>query len=83
MKVGARGVMQYVRMKPTTIWLPDDLAEALDREARRCRASASDVVRTALSSYLGVTQGEVRELPFAELGRSGHRTTARDMEAFS
>jgi hypothetical protein len=27
-----------------------------------------------------LVQGEVRDLAFAELGRSGHHTTARDME---
>ena len=32
-------------------------------------------------SYLGIGHpGEPRELPFAALGRSGHNTTARDME---
>jgi Arc/MetJ-type ribon-helix-helix transcriptional regulator len=67
-------------MKRTTISLPDDLAQALDREAKRRHASASEVARTALVEHLGLIQGEPRELAFADLGHSGHRTTARDME---
>jgi predicted transcriptional regulator len=67
-------------MKRTTISLSDDLAQALNREAQRRHKSASEVTRTALSRYLGLVEGEPRELPFAELGRSGHRSTARDME---
>ncbi len=67
-------------MRRTTISLPDELAQALDREARRRHSSASEVARTALAQHLGLTQDQPRELPFADLGRSGHRTTARDME---
>jgi Ribbon-helix-helix protein, copG family len=67
-------------MKRTTISLPDDLALALDREARRQRASVSEVARTALVQHLGLSGDRPRELPFAGLGGSGHRTTGRDME---
>jgi predicted transcriptional regulator len=67
-------------MKRTTISIPDDLAQALDREARRRGSSASEVTRTALAKHLGMVQSEPRTLAFANLGRSGHRTTARDME---
>lgn len=67
-------------MKRTTRSLPDDLAQALNREAQRRRASASEVARVALTQYLALEQDQPRELPFADLGRSGHRTTARDME---
>jgi len=66
-------------MRRTTISLPDDLAQALYREARRRHASASEIARTALTQHLGLGDSP-RELPFAALGRSGHRTTARDME---
>jgi hypothetical protein len=42
---------------------------------------ASAIARDALTNYLGVGRaGEQRELPFAAVGRSGQRTTARDME---
>jgi hypothetical protein len=67
-------------MKRTTISLPDDLADALAREARRRNRSVSEVTREALTRHLGLVADEPRRLPFAELGRSGHRTTARDME---
>ena len=68
-------------MRRTTISLPDELADALEREARRRALPASAIARDALSDYLGIGRaGEQRELPFAALGRSGHRTTARDME---
>lgn len=67
-------------MKRTTISLPDDVSSALAREARRRNRSASEIAREARARYLGLTAGEPRELPFAALGRSGHRTTAREME---
>jgi predicted transcriptional regulator len=67
-------------MKRTTISLPDDLASALAREARRRNRSASEIARDALSRHLGLVADEPREVPFAALGRSGHHNTARDME---
>ena len=67
-------------MRRTTVSLPDDLAQALDREVRRRHTSASEVTRTALAQHLGLVEDEPRGLPFADLGRSGHRSTARDME---
>jgi hypothetical protein len=67
-------------MKRTTVSLPDDLAAALAREARRRQRSASDITREALANHLGLAAGKPREVPFAAVGRSGHRTTARDME---
>jgi predicted transcriptional regulator len=68
-------------MRRTTISLPDELADALEREARRRALPASAIARYALSDYLGIGRaGEQRELPFAAVGRSGQRTTARDME---
>jgi hypothetical protein len=67
-------------MKRTTLSLPDDLAQALTREARRRSTSASAIARDALAKHLHLVPGEARRLPFAALGHSGHRTTARDME---
>jgi Arc/MetJ-type ribon-helix-helix transcriptional regulator len=67
-------------MKRTTISLPDDLELALKREARRRNASASQVTRDALQRHLGLEPGHRRELPFAAVGRSGKRNTAREME---
>jgi predicted transcriptional regulator len=67
-------------MKRTTVSLTDDIARALEREARRRNLSASEITRDALSRHLGLVAGEPRALPFAALGRSGHTTTGRDME---
>jgi predicted transcriptional regulator len=68
-------------MRRTTISLSDELAEALEREARRRSLPASAIARDALSAYLGIGRADQRrELPFAALGRSGQRTTGRDME---
>ena len=68
-------------MRHTTVSLPDELADALEREARRRSVPASAVARDALSEYLGFgREGDRRELPFAALGRSGYETTAREME---
>ena len=67
-------------MKRTTVSLPDDLARALVREAQRRNQSASEITRVALARHLGLVPGEPRDLPFAAVGRSGHRSTAREME---
>jgi predicted transcriptional regulator len=68
-------------MRRTTISLPNELADALEREARRRSLPASAIARDALSDYLGIGRaGEQRELPFAAVGRSGQNSTARDME---
>lgn len=66
-------------MTRTTVTLPDDLATLLAREARRRETSVSDIVRRAVASFLGASGGRP-ELPFAALGRSGRRHTARDAE---
>jgi predicted transcriptional regulator len=69
-------------MRRTTISLPDELADALEREARRRSLPASAIARDALTEYLGLgAPGDRRELPFAALGRSGHSNTAAEMEA--
>ena len=61
--------------------LPDDLIEALERAARRGHTSVSEIVRTMLAAQLGMIAGGERPLPFANLGRSGQRDVARNMEA--
>jgi Ribbon-helix-helix protein, copG family len=67
-------------MKRTTISLPDDMAKALDREARRRGTSVSAIAREALAERLHLRPGEPRELPFVGLGRSGAGDTARRAE---
>ena len=66
-------------MMRITVSLPEDLATLLAREARRRETSVSDIVRRAVEAFLG-SPSERRELPFAALGRSGRRHTARDAE---
>jgi predicted transcriptional regulator len=53
-------------MTRTTITLPDDLASALKREARRRHTSVSAVAREALAERLGLG-GAKREVPFAAI----------------
>jgi Arc/MetJ-type ribon-helix-helix transcriptional regulator len=69
-------------MKRTTVSLPEDLTLALAREAKRRRVSISEVARVALAKDLALGQDDApRRLPIAGLGRSGHKTTARNMES--
>jgi Ribbon-helix-helix protein, copG family len=72
--------MYDARMKRTTVSLPDDVASALAREAHRRNRSASAITRDALAAHLGLVNDGPRTLPFASVGRSGKRRTARDME---
>jgi hypothetical protein len=67
-------------MKRTTVSLPDEMAKALEREARRRGTSVSAVAREALAERLHLRAGEARELPFVGLGRSGRRDTGRRAE---
>jgi metal-responsive CopG/Arc/MetJ family transcriptional regulator len=68
-------------MKRTTISMPDDLANALEREMRRRGAPASAIVRDALLDYLKLRNpGSRRPVPIAGLGASGQRNIARDAE---
>ena len=68
-------------MKRTTVALPEELVDALERAARRERRSVSEVVRRMLAAQLGMIAGGERALPFANLGRSGQGHVARDMES--
>jgi hypothetical protein len=60
--------------------LPDDLAAALEREARRRGVAVSQIAREAIQARLGISVDDRRWLPFFALGRSGHHNTARDLE---
>ena len=64
-------VFEYARMKRTTISLPDDVADALEREAFRRRIPVSQVAREAIEARLGLAGDGPRELPFAALFDSG------------
>lgn len=67
-------------MKRITVSLPESLAGVVVREAERTGRSVSELVRTVLSKGLGLGGDEVRRVPFATLGRSGHQDTARRAE---
>lgn len=54
-------------MTRATLTLPDDLASALKREARRRHTSVSAVAREALSNHLGFGGEGLREVPFAAI----------------
>jgi len=57
-------------MKRTTISLPDDLAAALEREARRRRIPVSQVAREAIEARLGLSDESPREIPFIGIAES-------------
>jgi metal-responsive CopG/Arc/MetJ family transcriptional regulator len=65
-------------MKRITISIPENLATALAREARRRQESVSATVRRALRAHLAQEDGR---LAVVALGRSGHRNTSRDAES--
>jgi metal-responsive CopG/Arc/MetJ family transcriptional regulator len=67
-------------MTRITISLPDELAKLVTREARRQATSVSEVVRGALRMALGLSPDTPTEIPFAGIGRSGRRHTARNAE---
>lgn len=67
-------------MHRITISLPEEMAAVLAREADRAGTSVSEIVRRAVASSLGLNDEEPRALPFAGIGRSGQRHTARDAE---
>jgi Arc/MetJ-type ribon-helix-helix transcriptional regulator len=69
-------------MRRTTITLPERMANALEREARRRQTSASEVVRLALKKHLNLTDPEdgPRKLAFMSLGNSGRNAIGENME---
>jgi Arc/MetJ-type ribon-helix-helix transcriptional regulator len=71
-------VMHVCMTARVTISLPEEIADQLQREARRRGASVSELVRSAVEAHLH--KAASGELPFASLGRSGTRHTARNAE---
>ena len=66
-------------MHRITISLPEELASVVSDEANREGTSVSEVVRRAVIKAFA-RPDEPPALPFAALGNSGQRTTARDAE---
>ena len=56
-------------MKRTTILLPDELAQLVDRERRRRDVSAATVIREAVEAYFG-PPAVSSPLPFIGIARS-------------
>jgi plasmid stability protein len=69
-------------MQRITISLPDEVAAAVKREARRHGQSVSAIARDALGSHLHLVTDPVaeRELSFIALGSSGQADTAERIE---
>lgn len=67
-------------MKRTTISIPEEMAGAMAREARRRGTSVSMIAREAIAARLGLASDEPRDLPFAAIGRSGSEDTAARAE---
>ena len=67
-------------MKRITLRLPDNLATALNREARRRGVSVSEIAREAIEAMLRRTGPAVHKLPFVGLGRSGYHSTAANID---
>jgi Arc/MetJ-type ribon-helix-helix transcriptional regulator len=65
-------------MKRTTISLPSDLAQDVEREAQRRRVSISEVARDALREHM--QRPQANPLAFIGIGRSGQHDTARRAE---
>ena len=64
-----------------TISVPDAVAQAVVREARRRGETVSALVRDAVEAYLRGETASSRELTFIGIGRSGKKRTARNAEA--
>jgi Arc/MetJ-type ribon-helix-helix transcriptional regulator len=67
-------------MHRITVSLPEELAAVVTDQADREGTSVSEVVRRAVVLAFGGGD-QPPALPFAALGRSGQRTTARDAES--
>lgn len=67
-------------MKRATITLPDDLADLVDREARRRQTSFSEVVRQYILLGLSGAGEKPREIPWAGLFQDPDMIPAERMD---
>lgn len=67
-------------MKRATITLPDELAELVDREARRRQTSFSEVVRQYIVLGLSGSEEKPREIPWAGLFQDPDMIPAERMD---
>ena len=71
-------------MKRTTISLPDDLAAALEHEARECGVSVSQIAREAIEArlhLLPIVDGK-RQIPFIGIACSEEGPFAADLDEY-
>ena len=67
-------------MKRATITLPDDLADLVDREARRRQTSFSEVVRLFIVQGLSGSKEKPRKIPWAGLFHDPDMTPAERLD---
>lgn len=67
-------------MKRITITLPDAVALAAEREAKRRRVSVAEVARCAFVDHLRLDPDAPKRLPFVGLFESEHTDTAERAE---
>jgi hypothetical protein len=67
-------------MKRATITLPADLADLVDREARRRQTSVSEVVRQFIVRGLSGADEKPREIPWAGLFNDPKMVPAEGMD---
>lgn len=67
-------------MKRTTIFVEDNVLDALQAMARRRGVSLAHVTREALAAYIAQHKGKRKPLTFVAIGRSGRRDVAERFE---
>ncbi len=53
-------------VKRTTVYLPEDMKRAIEREAARRRVTEAEVIREAVRNALAAEQHQTREFPLFE-----------------
>lgn len=67
-------------MRRTTVFVEDEVLEALHAMARRRGVLLAEVTREALAAYVVQQRGKRRPLTFLAIGRSGRRDVAERFE---
>lgn len=67
-------------MRRTTVFVDDEVLDALVAIARRRGISVAQITREALAAYVSREQGRRRPLSLAGIGRSGRKDVAERAE---
>ena len=70
--------MHMTTTRRTTLLLPADLLDRLDRLARSSNRTKTALVAEAIAAYLETTEPPRGPLPFVAIGRSGHGRLSLD-----